>query len=505
MLEFDDEGASPGRPNIKVIGVGGGGGNSVNTMIEGGIEGVDFIVANTDCQVLETSMAGTKVHLGRNLTKGLGAGANPEVGKAAALEDASRVAEALAGADMVFVTAGMGGGTGTGAAPIIAQVARDLGALTVGVVTKPFAFEGSQRKKKAAAGISELAKAVDALIVIPNDRLVSIAGMKMTLKEAFAMVDNVCLNAVRGISDLVIAPGLINVDFADVRTIMTGMGRALMGTGRGSGDKRAVEAAQQAISSPLLEDVAINGATGILLNITGGPDLTLAEMNEACSLIAEAADPDANIIFGSVIDAHAGDEVRITVIATGFQSRDAVQPGPGAGRMGGGGVVRGRENQMALPMQPTMYAQAQAPVYAQAQAPLAAPPWAQQGGGGPPQRGYAVAPGRQFEVEAGGYDEFYDNVEQTPAAPVASSQQPTAPGGFGIATAAEWTPAERPIIRPPVQGASPGGGANAAPGGAPPQRRMASQMASRPADELGVEESEFDKPTYLRRGIFAPD
>ena len=345
MLELDDEAAGPGRPAIKVIGVGGGGGNAVNTMIEGGIEGVDFIVANTDGQVLETSMAGTKVHLGRNLTKGLGAGANPEVGKAAALEDASRVAEARQGADMVFVTAGMGGGTGTGAAPVIAQVARDLGALTVGVVTKPFAFEGSQRKKKALQGISELAKAVDALIIIPNDRLVSIAGMKTTLKDAFAMVDNVCLNAVRGISDLVIAPGLINVDFADVRTIMTGMGRALMGTGRGAGDKRAVEAAQQAISSPLLEDVSINGATGILLNITGGPDLTLAEMNEACSLIAEAADPDANIIFGSVIDPHAGDEVRITVIATGFQTRDAVHPGAGAGRMAVGGRGRVRSNE----------------------------------------------------------------------------------------------------------------------------------------------------------------
>src|SRR5215471_7199658 len=366
MLEFDDEGTGPGRPAIKVIGVGGGGGNAVNTMIEAGVEGVDFIVSNTDCQVLEASMAGVKVHLGKNLTRGLGAGANPEIGRAAALEDASRVAESLQGADMVFVTAGMGGGTGTGAAPVIAQVARDLGALTVGVVTKPFAFEGSQRKKKAMAGINELAKSVDALIVIPNDRLVSLAGMKMTLKEAFGMVDNVCLNAVRGISDLVIAPGLINVDFADVRTIMTGMGRALMGTGRGHGDKRAVEAAQQAISSPLLEDVSINGATGILLNITGGPDLTLAEMNEACSLIAEAADPDANIIFGSVIDAHAGDTVRITVIATGFNGAVQDQPMPSAGRA----PARGRQNQMALPMQaagamgqaPTMMMPAQQPV-----------------------------------------------------------------------------------------------------------------------------------------------
>src|SRR5689334_1075524 len=347
MLEFDDDTAGAGRPAIKVIGVGGGGGNAVNTMIEAGVEGVDFIVSNTDCQVLEASMAGVKVHLGKNLTRGLGAGANPEIGKAAALEDASRIAEVLSGADMVFVTAGMGGGTGTGAAPVIAQVARDVGALTVGVVTKPFAFEGSQRKKKASSGINELAKAVDALIVIPNDRLVSLAGMKMTLKDAFSMVDNVCLNAVRGISDLVIAPGLINVDFADVRTIMTGMGRALMGTGYGSGDKRATEAAQQAISSPLLEDVSINGATGILLNITGGPDLTLAEMNEACSLIADAADPDANIIFGSVIDAHAGDQVRITVIATGFSAHAHEHPAQSTGRPSG----RGREGQMALPMQ----------------------------------------------------------------------------------------------------------------------------------------------------------
>jgi cell division protein FtsZ len=513
MLEFDDEAQGPGRPAIKVIGVGGGGGNSVNTMIEAGIEGVDFIVANTDGQVLETSMAGTKVHLGRNLTKGLGAGANPEVGKAAALEDASRVAESLQGADMVFVTAGMGGGTGTGAAPVVAQVARDLGALTVGVVTKPFAFEGSQRKKKAMAGIAELAKAVDALIVIPNDRLVSIAGMKTTLKDAFTMVDNVCLNAVRGISDLVIAPGLINVDFADVRTIMTGMGRALMGTGRGAGDKRAVEAAQQAISSPLLEDVAINGATGILLNITGGPDLTLAEMNEACSLIAEAADPDANIIFGSVIDPHAGDEVRITVIATGFQTRDSVQPGPTMGRsMSGAGGRGGRPSadQMALPMQPAQFAHAQ-PAYASMHpqgGPVATistgqqqvPPWAQPTSVAP--RAYA-SPGNAAgsAAEPAAYDEFYENMEQIPAAPAAISQPPTAPGGFGVAQAsAEWTPAERPVIRPPVTAASAGGGTQVG----QPQRRMSSQVA-RPADDLGVEESEFDKPTYLRRGIFAPE
>ncbi|HEX3695647.1 MAG TPA: cell division protein FtsZ [Polyangia bacterium] len=516
MLEFDDEAVSPGRPAIKVIGVGGGGGNAVNTMIEGGIEGVDFIVSNTDCQVLDASLAGIKVHLGKNLTKGLGAGANPEIGRASALEDVSRVAEALTGADMVFVTAGMGGGTGTGAAPVIAQVARDLGALTVGVVTKPFAFEGSQRKKKALAGIAELSKAVDALIVIPNDRLIGIAGMKMTLKDAFAMVDNVCLNAVRGISDLVIAPGLINVDFADVRTIMTGMGRALMGTGRGHGDKRAVEAAQQAISSPLLEDVSINGATGILLNITGGPDLTLAEMNEACSLIAEAADPDANIIFGSVIDAHAGDEVRITVIATGFQSRQADQPTPNASpRVGGGGGGKRHVDQMPLPMQsnhglvPNLYS---APVpmgTAQTQAmPVASPPlpppaWNQPAG--PTPRGGYAAP--RSDVESIEIDDFYAGTEYNsgavpatmapaPSAPAYSSANP--PMGLGVApNGGEWTPAERPIIRPPVAPTA----ANAVPG-----RRLANnQVPARPADELGVEESEFDKPTYLRRGIFAPE
>jgi len=491
MLEFDDEAQGPGRPIIKVIGVGGGGGNSVNTMIEAGIEGVDFICANTDCQVLEASLAGTKVHLGRNLTKGLGAGANPEIGRAAALEDAQRVAETLQGADMVFVTAGMGGGTGTGAAPVIAQVARDLGALTVGVVTKPFAFEGSQRKKKASVGINELGKAVDALIIIPNDRLVSLAGMKMTLKDAFAMVDNVCLNAVRGISDLVIAPGLINVDFADVRTIMTGMGRALMGTGYGKGDKRAVEAAQGAISSPLLEDVSINGATGILLNITGGPDLTLAEMNEACSLIAEAADPEANIIFGSVIDANAGDEVRITVIATGFNTHVQEHPTPGAGRS----HARGRDGQMALPMQASAAAMAHAATMASAQPPG---PWAQVSSSPTPRGGYA-APVQQRPAEGSemiNLDEFYSSMEQMPPATMAA-QPPAPPAG-------EWTPAERPdrierperaerpIVRPQTNVTA-------------PLSRRAQVQSPRPADELGVEESEFDKPAYLRRGLYAPE
>jgi cell division protein FtsZ len=526
MLEFDDEEVGPGRPTIKVIGVGGGGGNSINTMIEAGVEGVDFIVANTDCQVLEANQAGIKVHLGKALTKGLGAGANPEIGRAAALEDASRVAEALSGADMVFVTAGMGGGTGTGAAPVIAQVARDMGALTVGVVTKPFAFEGSQRKKKAMSGISELAKSVDALIVIPNDRLIALAGVKMSLKDAFAMVDNVCVNAVRGISDLVIMPGLINVDFADVRTVMTGMGRALMGSGRGHGEKRAIEAAQHAINSPLLEDVSINGATGILINITGGPDLTLAEVNDACSLIEEAADPDANIIFGSVIDPNAGDEMRITVIATGFQPRSQSEQAVPAGRpVAHGSVGRRGTDQMALPMQAQTMAQAQYPGMSTASTmAMPAQMGTQQWGNQPPvpaTRGYAAAgaPPRGVEAlaEPIDLDDFYLGPDpQMGQAPSPISPMPLSPSapmytatGMAPASAAEWgdrmgdrsgerpgdrmadRPGDRPIIRPPVSGPT-----------GQPQRRA---QVPRAADELGVEESEFDKPTYLRRGLVAPE
>jgi cell division protein FtsZ len=326
LLEFDDEPSN--RAKIKVIGVGGGGGNAINTMIESRLEGVDFIAANTDIQALESNQAPTKIPLGGALTKGLGAGANPEIGRNAALEDIARITECLQSADMVFVTAGMGGGTGTGAAPIIAQVARECGALTVGVVTKPFGFEGRKRRRQAEEGIAALSASVDTLITIPNDRLLSVAGQKTTMLDAFRKADDVLLNAVQGISDLITIPGLINVDFADVRTIMKEMGRALMGTGRAVGERRAIEAAQQAISSPLLEDVSITGATGILINITGGPDLTLFEVNEASTLIQEAAHEDANIIFGSVIDANLVDEVRITVIATGFDRVQAQMGDP---------------------------------------------------------------------------------------------------------------------------------------------------------------------------------
>jgi cell division protein FtsZ len=329
LIEFDDV----SHAKILVIGVGGGGGNAVNTMISGNLDGVEFVVANTDLQALEANMAPHKIQLGSALTKGLGAGANPEVGRRSAEESMQHIADVISGADMVFVTAGMGGGTGTGAAPVIAQIARDCGALTVGVVTKPFGFEGKKRSKQAVEGIDRLAAAVDTLIVIPNNRLLALVGQGTSMVEAFRKADSVLLNAVQGISDLMTVPGLINVDFADVRTIMAGMGRALMGTGIGSGKRRATEAAEMAISSPLLEDVSIEGATGILINITGGPDLTLHEVNEASTLIQQAAHEDANIIFGSVIDPNLSDEVRITVIATGFDHSSKsliLEPGPKA-------------------------------------------------------------------------------------------------------------------------------------------------------------------------------
>jgi cell division protein FtsZ len=318
MFEFDD--VAKNEAVIKVIGVGGGGGNALRTMIASSLRGVDFICANTDVQALRGNPAPAKIQLGQNLTKGLGAGANPEVGRNAALEDRDRINEVVHGADMVFITCGMGGGTGTGAAPVIAEVAREAGALVVGVVTKPFAFEGRRRGRQAEEGISELQSVVDTLITIPNNRLLSIAGESTSMIEAFKRVDEVLVNAVKGISDLINVAGLINVDFADVRTIMSNQGLALMGTGSGVGPNRAVEAAHAAIHSPLLDEINIQGAMGILINITGGTDLTLHEVNAASSAIAEEAHEDANIIFGSVIDEHVRDEVRITVIATGFST-----------------------------------------------------------------------------------------------------------------------------------------------------------------------------------------
>src|SRR5918998_1584874 len=308
---------------IKVIGVGGGGGNAVNRMIEAGIEGIEFLVANTDLQALKRSRAPIKIQLGGKLTKGLGAGANPDVGRNAALEDTEKIIEALEGADMVFVTTGLGGGTGTGAAPIIASLATELNALTVAVVTKPFHFEGKRRMAQGDQGLRELRECVDTVITIPNERLLHTADPTMSLQDAFKMADDVLRQAVQGISDLITVPGLINLDFADVKAIMAGMGLALMGAGRASGPNRAVEATQQAISSPLLEEATIEGAKGVLINITGGSDLKLYEVNEAATTIREAADDDANIIFGAVIDETLRDEMKITVIATGFDKEIA--------------------------------------------------------------------------------------------------------------------------------------------------------------------------------------
>lgn len=303
---------------IKVIGIGGGGGNAVNRMIEAGIEGIEFLVANTDLQALKRSRAPIKIQLGGHLTKGLGAGANPHVGRDAALEDTEKIIEVLEGADMVFVTTGLGGGTGTGAAPIIASLATELNALTVAVVTKPFHFEGKRRMMQAEQGLRELRESVDTVITIPNERLLHTVDRSASLADSFKVADDVLRQAVQGISDLITVPGLINLDFADVKAVMAGMGLALMGAGRASGEHRAMEATQQAISSPLLEEATIQGAKCVLINITGGSDLTLFEVNEASSIIREAADEDANIIFGAVIDETLRDEMKITVIATGF-------------------------------------------------------------------------------------------------------------------------------------------------------------------------------------------
>ncbi len=310
------------KARIKVIGVGGGGGNAVNNMLDSGVEGVEFIVSNTDYQVLLQSKASVTIQLGTSVTKGLGAGANPEIGRQAALESKGEIERALMGADMVFVTAGMGGGTGTGGAPIVAAIAKNLGILTVGVVTKPFLFEGKRRMRLAEQGIRELKECVDTLITIPNQKLLTIASKETRLLDAFKRADDVLKEAVKGISDLIVQPGLINLDFADVRTVMSETGLAIMGVGIAEGDGRAVDAARMAVSSNLLEDGRIGGARGILINITGGASLTMYEINEAATLIQEEAHEDANIIFGAVIDESMGELVRITVIATGFGEKD---------------------------------------------------------------------------------------------------------------------------------------------------------------------------------------
>ncbi len=336
------------RPRITVIGVGGAGGNAVNNMINAKLEGVDFVVANTDSQALAQSLAERKIQLGVNVTHGLGAGARPDVGRAAAEEALDEITEQLRGAHMAFITAGMGGGTGTGAAPVIARIARDLGVLTIGVVTKPFQFEGSQRAKLADSGIEDMQQYVDTLIIIPNQNLFRVANEKTTFADAFAMADEVLHSGVRGVTDLMVVPGLINLDFADIRSVMTEMGKAMMGTGEASGENRAREAAEAAISNPLLDDVSMKGAKGVLINITGGPDLTLYEVDEAANRIGDEVDDNANIIFGSTLDPSLEGCMRVSVVATGIDAELAQKPRPvlhvvnepfghGGPRGGGGG------------------------------------------------------------------------------------------------------------------------------------------------------------------------
>lgn len=316
MIEFDENRNMAAK--VKIIGIGGGGNNALNTMISSHLTGVEFVAANTDAQALAANLAPMKFQLGASLTKGLGAGANPEVGRKAALEDVEMIREILKGADMVFITAGLGGGTGTGGAPVIAEVAREMGALTVAIVTKPFHFEGKKRMKQAEEGLANLKMTADALITIPNQRLLSVSGKNMTLLETFKKADEILYHAAKGISDIIVGHGIINLDFADVRAVMSETGMAMMGTGIASGENRSLEAAQKAISSPLLEDISIEGARGLLINITGGENMTLSEINEATSLIQKEAHEDANVIWGMVIDPSMREDIRITVIATGF-------------------------------------------------------------------------------------------------------------------------------------------------------------------------------------------
>jgi cell division protein FtsZ len=359
MFEItDSEATKVNGARIKVIGVGGGGCNAVNTMIRAGLSGVEYIVANTDAQALSISMAKIKLQLGGSVTKGLGAGANPEIGKKAALEDYEKISEILKGADMVFITAGMGGGTGTGAAPVIAKLAKDLGILTVGVVTKPFVFEGKKRFKQAEEGIRNLEESVDSLITIPNQRLLYLAGENLSLVDTFKKADEVLLNAVRGISDLINNTGHINADFADVSTVMANKGLALMGTGTARGEGRAIKAATDAISSPLLEDISINGATGIIINITGSDSLTMHETNEAVTLIMEAADENAEIIFGTVIDNNCGDDVMVTVIATGLGGKIRSHLVNSTQEQ----MVRTVQSEVQTPVPPTSYVAPTAPI-----------------------------------------------------------------------------------------------------------------------------------------------
>jgi len=348
---FEYEDTMPQNATMKVIGVGGGGGNAVNRMIEEDLEGVEFLSVNTDAQVLKTSKCPIKIQIGQKLTRGLGAGARPEIGRQAFEENADEIRKALEGADLVFITAGMGGGTGTGAAPVIAEMAREMGALTIAIVTKPFMFEGKKRLKQAELGLAELKRCADTMIVVPNERLLSVVGKGTSFKDALKKADEVLLHATQGISDLIRVTGEVNVDFADVRTVMSNRGTALMGTGFGKGENRAVEAAQEAISSPLLDNISIKGAAGVLINITGGMDLAIDEVTTISSIIQEAAGDDAEIIFGAVHDSSMKEEVRVTVIATGFERDSDMGPTDGVIRPD----FRGRPSAESRPTSVSMY------------------------------------------------------------------------------------------------------------------------------------------------------
>ncbi|APR75016.1 Cell division protein FtsZ [Minicystis rosea] len=371
-IEFADEAAGYDA-RIKVIGCGGSGGNAVNTMMNFGLEGVEFIVVNTDAQALGASLAPTKLHIGANITRGLGAGADPDKGRKAALEDVTRIKEMLQGADMVFVTAGMGGGTGTGAAPVIAQIAREEGCLTVGVVTKPFFFEGKQRSRRAELGLAMLSEQVDTLITIPNQKLLALGDEDLSFVEAFRKADEVLYQAIKGISDLITQNGIVNVDFADVKTVMSNMGRALMGTGCAKGQGRARLAAEMAVSSPLLDDISVEGATGVLINIVGGPDMRMREIEEAATLVQEQAHEDANIIFGATIDETMGEAIKVTVIATGFDHPVAEVPAQLASS-----AARPLAQSLSTMSSPTLSARSTSPAPATRTTPPAAPPPSRQ-------------------------------------------------------------------------------------------------------------------------------
>jgi cell division protein FtsZ len=468
---------------IKVVGVGGSGCNAINTMIRTGLEGVEFITANTDRQALDASLAPIKIAIGQELTKGLGAGANPEIGRKAALEDYAKISETLAGADMVFITAGMGGGTGTGAAPIFAKIAKEVGALTVGVVTKPFLFEGKKRMKHAEQGMKWLRDCVDSLITIPNQRLLAISGSTLSMVEAFKKADEVLLNAVQGISDLINHTGLINSDFADVKTIMQNKGLALMGIGYGEGEHRAVEAATNAISSPLLEDISIEGATGIIINITGGSNLKIHEVNEATTLIMEAAHEDAEIIFGTVIDESIKDVVKVTVIATGLGGEVAREE------------ARSSTSYTSYPsVTPTQTAAPEAPAPVSAPTPTALPPAASatpvaQVPVAPP----AIPPLPAPPMTAPLFQPSVPNVPVT-AAGLKTQNPNLAEFSVNAPDGEENAPKETPVVA----------GMATAPAAALPVGSEAGELARARAiaQRLGITnltDDEYDIPTYMRR------